>query len=182
IYLNELFEILGLPIPPLNHTCSGLDDAYFDLTWDDMINKKILGEQTLPDLLDILVRLFPEPSIIELAISLSEAMDQPQKAAAAVVYYFDVTGQEALEVEAKKTLYNISEFQRQISHNLREWALGPGNDPALAAKMKNEIYESLLWAHMFGVGNDEYAIEEVEDYHGYQDASRIEEVLTRGNS
>ncbi|MCB9475630.1 MAG: hypothetical protein H6684_15955 [Deltaproteobacteria bacterium] len=178
VYIYALFDLLGIPRPEWTKECHSLDDGYFGLSWSDLYERKFAG-LTMPQAMTLLINLIPDVGV-DLVKNIVEGLDQPQRAAAAVVYYAELQGNQALLVEAKKTLYNISEVGRQFAIVLRNWAEKDNNDPNLAAAMTREIYDFATYVHAFGVGDEGFDPGDFEP--GIQDGDRYDAVLSIGDT
>ena len=178
-----LFVQLGLTPPPLTKTCKTLDDAYFGLTWDDFLNKKILGK-TIFEHVEGLLQIDPDP-IVSLIQNLAGSMDQPALSAFALVYYAELQaakdGNTELLEKARETLYHILEVERRAAVILMDWA-GQQNPPRqdLIDDAQRLIATAARLAHEGGVGNGNYDPYGFTQTEGYQRA--FESVLTRGDS
>ena len=179
ILIRGLFEALGLPPPDCVKTCRCLDDAYFGLTWAQLLDLEIEGT-SLWDLARDLLEAQPDP-FAGVLLDMAGFTHQPEKAAYALVYYALTSGSPWLLQEARETLYRILEFQRRSAQIVRDWALAqPTPDPGLIARAQDEIQLAARYAHVAGVGNDDFDPFGFSREAGAQDV--FESVLQRGDS
>ncbi len=156
IAVKALFELLGLQPPDITKTCHSIDDFLLDLTWGSFLTMDLAGI-SIWDIIPSVLNLWPDdvwPVLIELA----DALDQPEMAIFAVVYYARTTPDRAdLLNEARQTLYHIVEIQRRAAQLVYDWA-NSQNPPVQEAINKAERYLAMasLYAHIGGVGNDSF--------------------------
>ena len=183
IAIKALFELLGLPAPDITKTCHSLDDAYIGMTWGDLLTMEVFGVP-LWDLVEMMVNALPD-TFVPLLLNLADALDQPEMAAYAVVYYARLQARqgddEVLLQKAKETLYHIAEIQRRSSQMALDWAM---DQPTPPANIVNEATRLLnmaaRYAHGAGVGNEDF--DPLGFAQGDTYSARFEAVLTRPNS
>ncbi len=183
IAIKYLFELLGLPEPDITKTCHHLDDAYIGLGWGDLLNMEIFGVP-LWDLVQLLVGVLPD-EVVPLLLDLADALDQPEMAAFAIVYYARLAEEQGADAdllqEAKETLYHIAEIQRRASQMALDWALAQPTPPAdIVNTAIRMLTMAARYAHEGGVGNEDFDPQGFAQSETY--SQRFEAVLTRGNS
>ncbi|MBK7973159.1 MAG: hypothetical protein IPK07_07735 [Deltaproteobacteria bacterium] len=176
--IQLLFESIGLPAPKLTKHCTSLDDAYIGLTWGDLLELRI-GHDDLFSFLGKLMNL-QGASIADLLRNLTDAFDQPEKSAAALVWYARVTGNAELREAAKETAYHILEAHRRSAQVLLDYGQGRGADPGLVGYARDQLYKAAMLAHVAGVGNAGFDVQGFAA--GLDQAQRYEETLARGDT
>jgi hypothetical protein len=180
IAVKKILQLIGIdPPPPLSRSCRGIDDAMFGLSWRDFMERDLLGK-TFLEWIAVLLEIAPDPAV-DLIRSLAGSIDQPEKAAFALVYYAGLQGNDELLRASRQTLYHLVELHRRAALMIGDW--GAMQDPPrqdLLDFAHREIVAAARFAHAGGVGNAEF------DVDGFaQDdraSSGFEAVLTRGNS
>ncbi len=176
--VQDLFISIGLPPPKLTKHCTSIDDAYIGLSWGDLLDLKI-GNGDLWDLFGHLLDT-QGASTADLLQNLSDAFDQPEKSAAALVYYARVTGNAELREAAKATTYHIVEAHRRTAKLLLDYEQGEGADPNLAAYASDQIYKASVIAHIAGVGNADFDLQGFAT--GLDQMRRYEQTLERDDT
>jgi len=182
IAIKDLFQLLGLPPPTMTKTCYTIDDAYFLLTWKDLLELQV-GQTSVFDIVALLMNVIPT-EVTSLLQSLVDNLDQPEMSAFALVYYArlaDAQGNSELLQKSRETLYHLLELHRRFSQIILDWANAQTPpDTALAAWAQDAIAVAASWAHAAGVGNADYNVNgwsrELANQQGY------ENLLTRPDS
>jgi len=179
LLIRALFQLLGLPAPEIVKTCRSLDDAYFGLTWDELLHLEI-GGRSLWDAARNQLGDGGAP-VADLLLKLAGFTHQPGKAACALVAYARGTGKPWLLQEARETLYRILEFQRRCAGTVRDWALAaPEPGAGWIQRAEEELQTAAVYGHVAGVGDAGYDPFGFSREAGAQ--AEFEAVLRRGDS
>ena len=154
--VKSLFQLLGIQPPVMDKRCRNIDDFFIGLQWGQLLDMQVLGVP-LWDMIQLALSVSPD-QVWPLLLNLSGALDQPEMAIFAVVYYArEASGKADLHYEAQKTLYHIVEIQRRASQMVYDWASSqdPPNQSAMD-QAQHYLTMAALYAHIGGVGNEDF--------------------------
>ncbi len=178
LLLQIIFDLLGLPPPTIVPTCKHLDDAYFGLSWGDLLRLEVNGTPVFDVLDDLLAA--DANAWLPIFHQLVDALEQPERSARALVSYGRQTANESVTAAAQATLSQIAEVHRRAAQAIFDWATGAGANPGEASWSSRQLYQAAMVAVPFGVGGASYAVADFGP--GLTDAQGYESALTRGES
>jgi len=178
LLLEIIFDLLGLPPPAIVPSCLHLDDAYFGLSWGDLLRLEVGGTPVFDALDDLLEA--DASAWLPIFHQLVDALEQPERSARVLVYYGEQTANDSVRAAAQATLGQIAEVHRRVAQAILDWASGAGANPGEASWARRSLYQATMVAVPFGVGGASYAVADFGP--GLGDAQGYESVLRRGES
>ncbi|MFN7955408.1 MAG: IPT/TIG domain-containing protein [bacterium] len=178
LLLEIIFDLLGLPPPAIVPSCAHLDDAYFGLSWGDLLRLEVNGTPVFDVLDDLLTA--DANAWLPIFHQLVDALEQPERSTRVLVYYARQTENASVDAAARATLDQIAEVHRRVARAILDWASGAGGNPGEASWASRQLYQAAMVALPFGVGGASYAVGDFGP--GLQDAQAYEGVLARGDS
>ncbi|NLH47111.1 MAG: hypothetical protein GX444_00760 [Myxococcales bacterium] len=178
--IKALFELLGLQPPEITKTCHNIDDFFVGLPFGSFLTLEVFGVP-LWDLIATVLELYPD-EVWPVLLDLADALDQPEMAIFAVVYYARITaGKDELLHASQETLWHIVEIQRRASQLVYDWAMAqdPPNTNA-ANQAEHYLTMAALYAHIGGVGNADFDPFDFVNEENYNEG--FEAVLNRPDS
>lgn len=175
--IRNLLKALGIDLP-LTRVCRNLDDAYGPFTWKELLEFEILGF-SLFDIFELLLNQMPD-EMVPLLLELAEDLHQPEESAYVVVYYAMITQQDELLLAARKTLFHILEIHRKVAQILIGFLKDKPASAELLKSAESEYYLATIYAHIYGVGNENYDPGDFEN--GLWNAQWFEAVMNRPDS
>ncbi len=183
--LRELFQIIGITpptLPVLN--CHSIDDAYFGMTWSDMMNLKVFG-QPWYEVADQIAQLFPD-LFPQLLGSTADDFKEMEMGAMALCYYADLTGKADLLETARATLKNLIDLHRILAKLAYSAANSPNRtgDQAEFDQMTKDLAEELYHAAFMGaLYGLETPLEDFENFQpGLNQQAYLESILSLGDT
>jgi len=184
--IKDLLNGLGIdiPLPVLN--CKSLDDAFVGITWEQILDLKIIGMPWY-EWAYIVEQLIPG-TFYQLLAGTMDDFQELELGAVGLCYYAQIKGDNALYEQARQTLENFVEIQKILARlvygitknkDTRDLIISEVGTKAFTAREKSTqemLYKAAMYARMFELDWP------MEDFNGFamgeQRNAFIEDQLT----
>jgi hypothetical protein len=181
----ELFRLLGLDPPTLPVLqCHSIDDAFFGLTFGEMMAGEIFGRPWYEVAFEI-AEIFPElfPSLVG---STADDFKELEMGVMGLCQYAKQTGKEALRREVRQTLINLTDLHRILAHlaytvaTSPNWTGTPAEHDVLLGTIEEHYYFAAFMSSQCDI---EVPLEDFQDFvYGENDNDYLESILHWGDT
>ncbi|MCZ7582410.1 MAG: hypothetical protein M5R36_03235 [Deltaproteobacteria bacterium] len=151
-----LFDLLGIALPAPDFTCKSVDDAFFGLTWRDILRLEVFGVPWY-DVADLISRIAPD-LIPDLLGGMMDDFVELELGAVGLCYYAEIVGDGPLYAESRANLRNLVRMQQIFADlvyaaaaNEAVAAAAGGALDAVLASADEMLYMGATYARMFDI-------------------------------